>query len=654
MNKKLLISTILIFSFVIIGLVNAQTLSLEEINTFDTREGQFTPDNTVDTYIIDIEESQILGVQVLTLSGGLTPEFTVYDADGNAMPFFRDAFGNQQTDRVAFPEPGQYRIEVISAFGTSGDYIINTKTLRPYTPDSIFISDNTMVQDTFENGEEINRFEFSADPVEVSTVIIYGENFEPGIIATLRNQENMEEVGVINSPAMASIYCLPAGSDAYGIEVMRDEESILDSYNISVTTEATSFCDNAEILALEDTLERINADNLLDNTSETDTVNDVTELTSDVLATILTDNTISNDDSTSVDTESVRDALLEIDLSLADEGLTLDVLSNILTLNASFTENGIAFDADSILRDILDLEISFDNALLTVDVLDGILQANVSANGDETILNTDGIFNTMLAIDATLAENGLTVDVLSDILTANASLTDARFTFDLNAIQRDILTLDVTPDELTDMGTDVPSTGNMSCSAQAYEGSQNINVRQLPSVAADVVAVVNTGENIEVLGQSRNGSWIHVRLLDGRIGFASINVLNIASVCASVDLPDVWYDTDTVLTLEVEAGLIDAVDVQADVTVGEDGIIVNADGTVANLADVDANATVNQDGVNVTVDGTGTLPIDGDATVGDDGVDVDVNVGDDDSGVDVDVDIDDDGVDVDVDLGLGG
>lgn len=697
--------------------VNAQSLKLEQLNIFDTREGAFTGDNSVNTYIIDIDESQILGIQVLPLTGNLIPEFKVFDAQGNEIDIIHDTYGNTQNTRVAFPESGQYRIVVSSASNAAGDYLINTKTLQPYTPNSLFISNDSTMSDVFTE-DKLNRYWFATDPENVSTVIIYGENFEPGVVATMRNIEASQDVGILNSPATASVFCLPAGTDNYALEVMRDGESAIESYNVVVTSQSTTFCENAAITELAETLEQIDATSILDNgigaidatvdftaetvntiiqnnTSQTDNgstidteniyndliainvdldggnlsldvlgnllalnasltdeglnvdaealYNDLIMLTVpvnttllnvDVLGSILDNNLIKDESGLILDVQVIFDDLLAVDTTLADKGLTVDTLSNILSIQTSLDDEGLTLDADSIFTHIL--SVTLDDEGLTVDVLNNTLSENLL--GDGSTLDLDGVLNDLLLIDATLADDGLTVDVLSNIIDVNSTLSDDGLTLDAVSIFTDILSVTLGDDSLTVDVLNSSSSSNGVCSASAYDGSPEINIRSMPTITSSVVTAIETGETLDIVGQVREGTWMNVELLDGRTGYASVSVLDVASACVDVDIPIVWYDTETVLALEIAAGLVDAVDVQASAIVGSDGIIVNADGTIANIGDVNADVSVTDGGVNINVDTPITDTVDVNVDSG--GVNVDAGG--------VDVNVDSGGVDVNV------
>jgi len=440
--------------------------------------------------MIDVDESQIISLNILSLTGGLIPEFTIFDAQGSQLPIIQDTFDTQGSTRVAFPAAGRYRLEISNVSQSAGEYIVSTKMIRPYTPNSIFIPDNTRLADSFGDDDLFHRYWFSTDSENVSTVIVYGENFDPGIVATIRNLRSSEDVGVINTPAMASVYCIPAGVDNYAVDITHDNSYDLEAYNITITSQPTTFCDQQAILAVGNSLPTFTASELAGNVLDNVT-NDVSE------------NSVSNE--------------------------------------------------------------------IVTDVSDPV------------------------------------TDLIDDIV-------------------------DVVPEAV--------------CGATPHDASDNINMRALPSIAASVSAVVETSESLAVIGQTRNETWLHVGLLDGRRGYVSTSVLDLATACATIDLPYIWTDEAQLLRLELEAGILDLADIDADLLVGTDGIDLNVDGTVASIAGLDVDGTINADGITVNADGTvANTGIDANVTV-DDGINADLQVNDNQI-VDVEVD---DGVGIDIDL----
>lgn len=491
MNKRpLILSLLTLIILAISAMTMAQNSSSKELNsTYDLHVGEFLPENAINTYMVNVNESQIINLQILTLTGELITEYKVFDPQGSQLPIIQDTFDTEGNTRIAFPAAGQYRLEISNVSQSSGEYIVSTKMIRPYSIDSVFIPDNTNVLDSFDEEDIFHRYWFSTNNSEhPSTVIVHGEDFAPGIVATIRNLRSQEDIGVINTPAMASVYCIPAGLDNYAVDIAHDDTYEVGSYNITITSEPTTFCDEEAILALNDSLPTVSASELLNR------------------------------------------------------------------------------------------------------VGDGAVSDNTDDNTTETV---------------------------TDVIDGDVS--------------------NLVSEELSNAIPDVV------CGASPKSSSDNINMRTLPSIAASVTAVVESDEILAIIGQTRNQSWLHVGLLDGRTGYASANVVDLAIACANVELPYIWTDMAQLLRLELEAGLIDIADIDADLLVGMDGIVLNADGTVASIAGLTVNGNINDDGITVDVNGTAAgTGVDANVTV-DDGVNANVQVNDDPI---VDVTVDDDGIDI--------
>ena len=182
MKKKITVIAIFVLASILATLTLAQQNALQSISTFGTWEGTFSPDNSIDSFIIDIEEGQSMSLNVVSLSASLIPEFVVYDSNGTPIAVIEEALGNESS-RISFPGAGQYRIDVRSQFDTVGDYIIKTRPLKPYTENAIFLPANAMLNVSFAEDNAVQRYNFASNPTDISTVIIYGEDFQPGVVA---------------------------------------------------------------------------------------------------------------------------------------------------------------------------------------------------------------------------------------------------------------------------------------------------------------------------------------------------------------------------------------------------------------------------------------------------------------------------------------
>ena len=731
-NKPIILSILTLITLILSATILAQNSTVEQISTFETLMGQFTPDNSTDIYMINVDESQITSLQILGISGGLIPEFKIFDSQGSQLPIIQDTFDTQGSTRIVFPNIGQYRLEITSASGSSGEYILSTKMIRPYTPNSIFIPDNTLITDDFTNEDLFHRYWFSTDPAQPSTVIVYGKDFAPGVVATLRNLRTSEDVGVINTPAMASVYCLPAGVDNYAVDIMYDKTFDLDSYNITITSKPTTFCDAAGILALGASLQQLNASDLATNTlgvaetvvnpllaradqllAITDTLQATTDTLIDALTTGGITDSVLNDTVSEVNDilSETTDSLLEILDPVVD--VTDEVLADVLLITAGTLEevtgilitttNSLLDTVDPLVEDTLlavdDLLSETSNTLsatrnsLLVDIL--MLTNNTLANVTDTLLeNADPLVedillavdntlvatnNSLLAIidpvidvtDALLDETILeTTDTLSNVISmlldttnilldsgdseSEAALLEINAT--LLAIDDSLLNVDIALNGTELVNVDIladdsllSNSGSSSseCSATPHNLSSNINVRLLPTVAASVVAVVDSSDTMTILGKATGDTWLQIELADGQRGFASASVLDIAEVCAQVELPYIWVDEMQILQLEIDAGIVNLADVDASLLAGLDGVALNADGSVAGIVDVNSGVSLNSDGIAINADGSvaDIVDVNADVNIGSDGINVDVGVNNDPI---IDVNADDDGININV------
>lgn len=165
---------------------------------------------------------------------------------------------------------------------------------------------------------------------------------------------------------------------------------------------------------------------------------------------------------------------------------------------------------------------------------------------------------------------------------------------------------------------DDENTADNSCTAITQSNASPVNVRTLPSTVSPVLAVENVGNEVELIGQALDGSWLLVGLSDGRTGYISASILSVVDGCAIVNLPNADYDEATLQALELSANISDPVNSGIDMTATEDNMRVDV--ASSNISDDGMTVVMNNDEMEVSMGGDDGVVV----NISDDGMEVDM------------------------------
>jgi SH3 domain-containing protein len=210
-RKKTWVLTILMWAlFLNIFTVNAQGGDIL-INIDQNQPGEISQIQPSTSYIVGVTQPQMITVQVLAITTGLTPTFSIYDPSGVAIYSSNNQSLSIVSTTQAFMSPGVYRIVVSSGIGQVGQFLISLQgggTLQP--PQNILIGQ--VVNGAVSAESPILMYTFSASPSTVLRLTIQSSQVNSSPTILLQDANTGETLGSANARLLGAQFRIPASA----------------------------------------------------------------------------------------------------------------------------------------------------------------------------------------------------------------------------------------------------------------------------------------------------------------------------------------------------------------------------------------------------------------------------------------------------------
>ncbi|MFN8561905.1 MAG: SH3 domain-containing protein [Anaerolineae bacterium] len=179
-------------------------------------------------------------IQVLAISPGFAPMFRILDPTGIVV---LDATGSStQTIATGVPNlssPGSYTIEVSSANGTPGQFLISVQPGTPLAPPPPLVLGETR-SGSVDSDETREAYAFSASESEILLLTVRADDPKTGVVVALRDADDGETFGLSNAQLGGVRYRILMGQTNYLLEVMYSGGGSEQSFVVCLETESES------------------------------------------------------------------------------------------------------------------------------------------------------------------------------------------------------------------------------------------------------------------------------------------------------------------------------------------------------------------------------------------------------------------------------
>ncbi|MBI1257292.1 MAG: SH3 domain-containing protein [Chloroflexi bacterium] len=237
-KRALLILLSCVFLFSVLA-VSAQATPTP-INVGENKTGEVTDASSAVAYAVAVGAPQSISVQVLAITPGFAPTFQVIDPGGIMI---LDT-ANPGTLTIAQGTPslssaGSYTIEVKSANGTTGQFLISVQAGAPLAPPTA-LTPGQPVNDTVNTQATRKAYSFSGSPTDVLALIVHSSTPNSGPVVKISDADSGETLGLNSTRLLGVDYRIPAAPGNYLVEVTHSGASGDEGFSICLATESGS------------------------------------------------------------------------------------------------------------------------------------------------------------------------------------------------------------------------------------------------------------------------------------------------------------------------------------------------------------------------------------------------------------------------------
>jgi hypothetical protein len=212
MHRKIVLFTVLLL---LVSAVQAQeTLPLNQLTV-----GEITSANPNPAYRITAAAGQSLQIEVVEVTFGLAPQFTLNDANGALV----QAVGNPSlssnvVDTMAFVLAGDYVVSVSSVNGTTGQFVIRISEAAPAIPPTA-LGVGQPINGTLNSGQQV-IYVLTGDPAAPLLLTIDGR-----VSLTLKTASG-DILATMGSQIAGGALYLPASPETYQLMLFSDADAV--------------------------------------------------------------------------------------------------------------------------------------------------------------------------------------------------------------------------------------------------------------------------------------------------------------------------------------------------------------------------------------------------------------------------------------------
>lgn len=217
--------------------VGAQGGEPTPITIGENRIGEVTAEVASPSYAVTVESPQSLDIQVLAITQGFAPSFRVLDPAGEILEDVPNAT-SQAAVRVTSleVEAGVYRIEVQSANGQLGQFVLGVQAGAPPLPPVPLVL-GTPFEDEVSSETPRQRYAFIGTETGVLLLTVRGGSTQSGPEVTLKDAESDELLASSGARVAGVRYRIPTGPASYLVEVSHSGAQTAEAYTICLENE---------------------------------------------------------------------------------------------------------------------------------------------------------------------------------------------------------------------------------------------------------------------------------------------------------------------------------------------------------------------------------------------------------------------------------
>jgi hypothetical protein len=205
----------------------------------ENQTGELTEAQPVLSYVVASSLEQTVNIQVFAITQGFIPAFSVFDPSGVSLQTMTGT--NNQTAIQVTSLPlnfGAYRIDVQSANGSFGQFLISVQPGAPLAPpQSLALGQPLTGTVSAESAHQLYSFLGSETEVLLVTVTNTTQNAIAGPVVLLKDAGTQETLGAFSSRLAGGRFRIPPGLADYRVQVSHSGAPNAETFTICLESE---------------------------------------------------------------------------------------------------------------------------------------------------------------------------------------------------------------------------------------------------------------------------------------------------------------------------------------------------------------------------------------------------------------------------------
>ena len=238
-TKWLVILTLLLYGILVsVAPASAQAIP---VNIGENKTGELTAAVPSAEFVLTTPTAQNARIQVLAITPGFAPSFTVIDAT-NGIPVLTAGLAGNATivqGDVALAANLSYIIQIQSANGVIGQFVLSVQqgsAIAPPTPLTL----GQPVADEVNNQTQTKNYSFAADPTQILLLNVVSEDAESGPSISLRDGVSGQTLAASSSRLIGANFRIPTGAQTYLVVVSQGDSNEGEAFTLCLGTESGS------------------------------------------------------------------------------------------------------------------------------------------------------------------------------------------------------------------------------------------------------------------------------------------------------------------------------------------------------------------------------------------------------------------------------
>lgn len=192
----------------------------EPIALDENKLGEISVSVPQPVYLFAAQANQQVEIEVLAIAQGLAPQFTIFNQSGALVQAVGNpTLTNSLVGVVTFPQAGTYSIQIASANGVQGQFVLTIRSATPVVPPTP-LAENEPASGELAGGQNIT-YSFAANPNALLSLELTSTNSTQSVRAELKDQSG-KTLALLGSELLGSTLILPPGSSGFTLELKNE------------------------------------------------------------------------------------------------------------------------------------------------------------------------------------------------------------------------------------------------------------------------------------------------------------------------------------------------------------------------------------------------------------------------------------------------